>query len=84
MRSLTETSLNCNNSVKINFSGGDLSSDAGLLLVQDFASKIGFTKTVRQMFHTTDTARIRRHTDAQNLMQAVYQIIASYVCSERV
>ncbi len=78
MRSLTETSLNCNNSVKINFSGGDLSSDAGLLLIQDFASRIGFTKTVRQMFHTTDPAAIRRHTDDQNLMQAIYQIIASY------
>ncbi len=78
MRSLTETPLNCNNSVKIDFSDGDLSSDAGLLLIQDFASRIGVTKTVRQIFHTTDTALVRRHTDDQNLMQAIYQIIASY------
>ncbi len=35
------------------------------------------TKTVRQTFHTTDRAVIRRHTDDQNLMQAIYQIIAS-------
>ncbi len=78
MRSLAETPLNCNNSVKISFSGGDLSSDAGLLLIQDFASKIGFPKIIRQLFHTTDSAVFRRHTDAQNLMQVIYQIIASY------
>ncbi len=78
MSSLAETSLNCNNSVKISFSGGDLSSDAGLLLIHDFACRIGFPQMVRQMFHTTDSAVFRRHTDDQNLMQAIYQIIASY------
>ncbi len=78
MSSLAETSLNCNNSVKISFSGGDLSSDAGLLLIHDFACRIGFPQMVRQMFHTTDGAVFRRHTDDQNLMQAIYQIIASY------
>jgi len=30
------------------------------------------------MFHTTDPALFRQHTDAANLMQAIYQIIASY------
>ena len=78
MHSLNETTLNCNKSVKISFTGGDLSSDAGLLLIQDFASQIGFTKVAGQMFHTTDPALFRRHTDAANLMQTIYQIIASY------
>jgi hypothetical protein len=27
---------------KINFNGGDLSSDGGLLLIREFAAKIGF------------------------------------------
>ncbi len=78
MSSLTEMSLNCNKKVKMSFNGGDLSSDAGLLLIQDFASRIGFTKAVHQMFHTTDHALIRLHTDDKNLMQVIYQIIASY------
>jgi hypothetical protein len=34
--------------IKINFDGGDLSSDAGLLLIKEFAAKIGFTKLIKK------------------------------------
>lgn len=37
-------SLQSNRQIKINFDGGDLSSDAGLLLIKEFAAKIGFFK----------------------------------------
>ncbi|MDD6460673.1 MAG: hypothetical protein PUF70_08425 [Absicoccus porci] len=30
------------------FDGGDLSSDAGLLLIKEFAAKIGFTKLIKK------------------------------------
>ncbi len=36
--------------MEMSFNGGGLLSDAGLLLLQDFASN--FAKTVRQKFHT--------------------------------
>lgn len=71
-------SLECNKQVKINFEGGDLSSDAGLLLIKEFASKIGLVRLVKRLFHTNDSASYRIHTDDANLMQMVYQIIASY------
>ena len=32
-------SLESNRQIKINFDGGDLSSDAGLLLIKEFVSK---------------------------------------------
>ena len=35
-------SLESNRKIKINFNGGDLSSDAGLLLIKEFVSKLGF------------------------------------------
>ena len=47
-------SLQSNRQIKINFDGGDLSSDAGLLLIKEFAAKIGFTKLIEKKFKTND------------------------------
>ena len=71
-------SLESNKKIKINFNGGDLSSDAGLLLIKELATIIGLTKLVKSLFKTTDSAVIRYHTDPDNLMQFIYQLIASY------
>ena len=70
-------SLESNRQIKINFDGGDLSSDAGLLLIKEFAAKIGFTKLIKSMFKTNDKA-VRHHRDDENLMQVIFQIIAAY------
>ena len=70
-------SLESNRQIKINFDGGDLSSDAGLLLLKEFAAKIGFTKLIKSKFKTNDTS-IRFHKDNENLMQMIYQIISAY------
>ena len=42
MHSLNDTALENNKYMKINFDGGDLSSDTGLLLVKEFTCKLGF------------------------------------------
>lgn len=70
-------SLESNRQIKINFDGGDLSSDAGLLLLKEFAAKIGFTKLIKTKFKTNDTS-VRFHKDNENLMQMIYQIISAY------
>jgi len=70
-------SLNSNRQIKINFDGGDLSSDAGLLLIKEFAAKIGFIRQISKKFKTTDKS-VRVHKDDKNLMQMVYQIISAY------
>ena len=54
-----------------------MSSDAGLLLVKEFAAKIGFIKLIKRKFKTNDTS-VRFHKDDENLMQMVYQIISAY------
>ena len=56
MSSLVETRLECNNSIKINFDGGDLSSDTGIFLIKEFADKIDFDKVIKNTFKTNDTA----------------------------
>ena len=70
-------SLESNRQIKINFDGGDLSSDAGLLLLKEFTAKIGFTKLIKSKFKTNDTS-VRFHKDNENLMQMIYQIISAY------
>jgi hypothetical protein len=78
MTILNTISLESNRNIKINFNGGDLSSDGGLLLIKEFAARIGLIKLVKKLFKTTDPALYRIHTDSDNLMQMIYQIIAAY------
>ena len=74
---LNTLSLKNNRKIKINFNGGDLSSDAGLLLIKEFAAKIGFLKLMKKKFKTNDKSA-RFHKDDENLMQILYQIISAY------
>ena len=78
MTILNTISLESNKKIKINFNGGDLSSYGGLLLIKEFASRIGLIRLVKQLFKINDHTQCRIHKDPDNLMQLVYQIIASY------
>jgi len=75
---LNTKAFECNRQIKINFDGGDLSSDAGLLLINEFACKLGFVKMLQSTFKTNDTALFRYHTDNENLWQMIYQILGAY------
>ena len=61
--------------IKINFNGGDLSSDAGFLLIKDFVSKLGIDKLFSKSFKTNNSALFRYHTDKENLLQMNLQMI---------
>ena len=71
-------SLESNRQIKINFDGGDLSSDAGLLLIKEFVSKLRIDNLLGKVFKTNDSALFRYHTDQKNLLQMIYMIIAGY------
>ena len=71
-------SLESNRQIKINFDGGDLSSDAGLLLIKEFVSKLSIDNLLGKVFKTNDSALFRYHTDQKNLLQMIYMIIAGY------
>lgn len=78
MSIVNNLSLESNRQIKINFDGGDLSSDAGLLLIKEFVSKLGIDKLLGKAFKTNDPALFRYHTDQKNLLQMIYMIIAGY------
>ncbi len=77
MTSLMALRSDCNSKIKINFDGGNLSSDAGLLLLKEFICKIGLDKLIEQHFQTNDKT-IRIHKDGENLLQKLYQQLAGY------
>ncbi len=56
-------SLESNRKIKIYFNEGDLSSNAGLLLINEFVSKLGIDKLFGQSFKTNDSALFCYHTD---------------------
>ena len=70
--------LESNRQIKINFDGGDLSSDAGLLLIKEFISKLGMDTLLGKAFKTNAPALFRYHSDPKNLLQMIYMIIAGY------
>ena len=65
MNKVNTLSLESNRKIKINFDGGDLSSDAGLLLIKEFVSKLGIDKLFSQSFKTNDSALLRYHPCAK-------------------
>ena len=49
MTILNTISLKSNKQIKINFNGGDLSSDGGLLLIKEFAARAGLIKLIQKL-----------------------------------
>ena len=78
MYSLKEIQLKCNKQFILNFDGGELSSDGGLLMLKEFLHALGFEKLLKNSFKTNDTALFRIHKDAENLLQMLYQIFGAY------
>jgi hypothetical protein len=82
MEIINDTVLECNKYLKINFNGGDLSSDSGLLLIKEFISKIGIDTLIHRIFPTNDSARKRKHKDGENLLQMMFQQFAGYFADD--
>lgn len=78
MSILDDTVLESNKYLKINFNGGDWSSDAGLLMIKEFSCKLCFVNILKKKFKTNDSASFRFHKDDKNLCQVIYQILGAY------
>ena len=78
MAIVTGTALESNKNFRVNFDGGNLSSDGGLLLLKEFYHRLGVKALLKKHFHTTDSASFRIHKDHENLLQMLYQITGAY------
>lgn len=73
---INDFKCNFNSSVKFNFKGGRLTSDAGCILIESFMKSMGILKLLKS-FKTNDKT-IRKHTDDQILHQILLQNILAY------
>ena len=65
-------SLESNRKIKINFNGVDLSSDAGLLLIKEFASKLGIDKLFSQSFKLNHLRAMILHYSVITLIKKTF------------
>ncbi|QQE81585.1 IS1380 family transposase [Alicyclobacillus sp. SO9] len=78
MNSVQGFTMNFNPRMRVNFDGGDLTSDAGLLLYMEFDHRIGLSDVVRSQLVVHDSASHRDHPNSDVVLQKVYQHIAGY------
>ncbi len=68
MYSLKEIQMKCNKQFLVNFDGGALSSDGGLLMIKEFLHTPGIEKLLKTNFKTNDPASFCIHKDEENLL----------------
>lgn len=78
MPSVEEKSCQFNKKIKINFTGGALSSDSGHLIFKEFDEKLGFSKTLAHHLVLNDSRKNPAYSNEQLLRQKIYQLLAGY------
>jgi hypothetical protein len=64
--------------VHVDFSGGRIVSDAGLLALRDFDKKIGFIAGLAERWPDPRSQRFVQHSKEALLVQQIYQILGGY------
>lgn len=78
MTSVNDKTMQFNRRIRLNFEGGNLTSDAGLLLNKEFDDKIGLSKLIQRTVVLKDTVDNVAHSNVKVIMQKVYQHVAGY------
>ncbi len=64
--------------MKMNFDGGDLTSDADVLLYKEFDHKLGQSETSKALLVVQETVLHRDHPNSDIVLQKLYQHLAGY------
>lgn len=78
MVTLQETAVKFNNNLHASHTGGRLSSDSGLLLVDELMDAFHFEDLIKQHITFKENRRYWTHTNQKILKQMVLQLIAGY------
>ena len=78
MDTISEIRMNFKSRIKLNFDGGNLTSDSGMLLYKQFDEKMGFSKEIRNSLNIKDDVNHRKHENEDVIMQRIYQNAAGY------
>jgi len=78
MATLQEKRVKFNSKLLLSNTGGNLSTDAGLVLVKEFMNSIGFIKLAKQLLTFNEERRYWTHDNVSMLEQLLFQLIAGY------
>lgn len=78
MVTLQETTAKFNNNLHVSHTGGRLSSDSGLALVDEFMDAFHFTEHSKDVVSFNEDRRYWLHDNHKILKQLLFQIIAGY------
>jgi hypothetical protein len=62
----------------VDFTGGEITGDAGLLLLREFDERLGLSAGLQKLFIDDRDQRYVRHAALDLLRQRIYQIAAGY------
>lgn len=82
MTSLIHNHFAYNPKVQLDFTGGNLTSDAGLILYHEFNKLIGLEHILRDYLVINDSRVYWRHSNSSILVQKIYQLLAGYQTDE--
>ncbi len=78
MDTILQNKTNFNPYLNINFQGGNLTSDSGVLLYKEFDNKIGFSKEIKANVIIEDDIDHRKHKNEDVIIQRIYQNTLGY------
>ena len=78
MVTLQENAVKFNNNLIVSHDGGRLSSDSGLILIDELMDAFQFTQLSKKIVRFNDSRKYWTHTNHKLLKQLVLQIVASY------
>ena len=78
MVTLQETAVKFNNNLHVSHTGGRLSSDSGLLLVDELMDAFHFEGLIKQHISFKENRQYWTHTNQKILKQMILQLIAGY------
>ena len=79
MNSILEYKLDFNSKLKINFEGGSITTDTGLILIKEFDNKISFSKMIKENLNLkSDSNSGVIHKSNELVLQNINQCIAGY------
>src|SRR5699024_688787 len=82
MTTLSKTTLDYNQKIKLSNDGGDLSSDTGSFLFREFEEKIGLFSTLMKHLDFKYTRKYYVHSHDQLHRQKMFQMTADYTADE--
>lgn len=78
MATLQENQVNFNSKLVVNNTGGDLSTDSGLILVKELMDSLDFSTLAHQLLRFKDNRKYWFHDNISLFEQLLFQLIAGY------